>query len=436
MLSFVTRTKVSNLTDDQNLAYNSFLDERNILISGQAGTGKSHLIKKIVSHCERINKTIAVTAMTGAAPCLINGKTIHSWGGLGIGDKSGSFLAEKILKSWPKKIKWQRTKVLIIDEVSMMNASFFDLIEEVARYVRGNEKPFGGMQVVFLGDFYQLPPVSRTGEDDRFCFESERWKSCINNVIILKEVMRQKDPVFQKVLSEVRVGKLSDESSQIIQSRIGIQPDISQGIIPTILYSTKKSVDKINKEEFDKLPDENVIEYETLYDIVGERVTKLREEEFERYKEIIDKENNYEKILQLSIGAQVMLLKNLDQENGLVNGSRGVVIGFDEKDLPLVKFMNQTVETINRQEYIYEISGLTSIVAKQVPLTLAWCSTIHKSQGQSLDYVKINIGKGIFEYGQTYVALSRARNLDGLFIEEFDPKKIKVHPKVVEFFGE
>jgi len=436
MLSFLKASKISNLTDSQNLAYQAFLQGKNILITGQAGTGKSHLVRKIVAHCERIRRTVAVTAMTGAAACLINGKTIHSWGSLGVGDKSAQYLSEKILKSWPKKTKWQRCNVLIIDEVSMMNASFFELIENVARLVRGNERSFGGIQVLLLGDFYQLPPVSKEEEDSRYCFESERWAEVIHEKIILNEIMRQKDPIFQKVLSEVRVGRMSDETIKIIQSRIGIEPDLSSGIIPTMLYSTKKSVDKINKTEFAKLTDPNVIEYETLYEIEGERITKMREDDFLRYQEIIDKENNYEKILQLSIGAQVMLLKNIDQEKGLVNGSRGVVIGFDSRDLPQVKFVNQEVETIDRHDYTYEISSVTNIIARQIPLALAWCSTIHKSQGQSLDCVKINIGKGIFEYGQSYVALSRARNLEGLFIEEFEPSKVKVNPKVSDFFGE
>ena len=150
--------------------------------------------------------------------------------------------------------------------------------------------------------------------------------------------------------------------------------------------------------------------------------------------EDIDREYNYEKTLQLAAGAQVMLLKNLDQEKGLVNGSRGVVTGFNEKDLPMVRFLNGEVEAIGYQDYNYEISAVTEIVAKQIPLALAWCTTIHKSQGQSLDSVKINIGKGIFEYGQTYVALSRARTLEGLYIEAFDLKKVKVHPKVQLYF--
>jgi len=434
-LSNFFTTKISNLTDDQNIAYQSFLAEKNILISGQAGTGKSHLIRKMVAHCERIHKNVAVTAMTGAAACLINGKTIHSWGSLGMGDKSPGYLAEKILKAWPKRTKWLKCKVLIIDEVSMMNASFFDLLEEVARIIKGQDKPFGGIQVIMLGDFYQLPPVAKFGEDNRFCFESEKWNLCIKDTITLTEVMRQKDPVFQKVLSDVRVGRLSPETIEIINSRVGVESDLSNGIKPTILYSTRKSVERINKEEFDKLPGDEVIEYETTYEIIGDRTSKVREDEFQRFIDMVDRENNYDKSLQLAVGAQVMLLKNIDQEKGLVNGSRGVVIDF-ESDFPVVKFMNNEIITINHHEYSYEISSISQIIAKQIPLALAWCTTIHKSQGQSLDCVRINIGSGIFEYGQTYVALSRARSLEGLFIEEFDPKKIRVHPKVADFFGE
>jgi ATP-dependent DNA helicase PIF1 len=159
----------------------------------------------------------------------------------------------------------------------------------------------------------------------------------------------------------------------------------------------------------------------------------MKEEEMKIWIDIIDKDNNYEKSIQITENAQVMLLKNIDQDNGLVNGSRGIVIGF-ENDLPIVRFMNGMTQTIGYAEYSYEISNVSTIVAKQIPLSLAWCTTIHKSQGQSLDSIKMNIGSNIFEYGQTYVALSRARTLEYLYIEEFDPKKIRVHPKVKELF--
>jgi len=432
--NFFTTHKISNLTDDQNLAYQSFIQGKNILITGQAGTGKSHLVKKIVSFCERNQKNVAVTAMTGAAACLINGKTIHSWACVGVGDKSASYYADMIIKAWPKKSKWIKCRVLIIDEVSMMNAHFFELLEEVARIVKNNSLPFGGIQLILLGDFYQLPPVAKGLEDNRFCFESERWEEVMYDKIVLTEIMRQKNMEFQKVLGEVRLGQMSDETIKTIQSRIGIEPDTSSGIKPTVLYSTRTAVDRLNKFEFNKLPSEDVMEYETTYEIVGDRKTPMKPIEMDKWISIVDKENNYEKTLQLTEGAQVMLLKNLDQEKGLINGSRGVIVGFDEGDLPMVKFLNGEIETIGYHDYSYEISHVSEIIAKQIPLALAWCTTIHKSQGQSLDYVKINIGKNIFEYGQSYVALSRARTLDGLFVEAFDPKKVKVHPKVVDFF--
>lgn len=208
MDKFITTQKVSNLTDDQNVAFDAFKEGKNLLITGPAGTGKSHLIRKMAAYSQRLKKTIAITAMTGAAAYIINGKTLHSWGGIGIGDKPAPVIAQKILNSYPKKIKWLRCNILIIDEVSMMNAPLFELLEEVARLVRENEKPFGGIQVVLLGDFYQLPPVGKTEQEQKFCFESPVWTNVIEKTVILREIMRQKDPIFQKILQEVRLGNL------------------------------------------------------------------------------------------------------------------------------------------------------------------------------------------------------------------------------------
>ncbi len=425
----------SSLTGEQNKAYEAFKQGHNLLITGQAGTGKSHLIKKIVDYCNHIEKTVAITAMTGTASSIIGGKTIHSWGSLGIGNREAQYYSERILASWPKKIKWKRCRVLIIDEVSMLTANFFELIEDVARNVRSNSRPFGGIQLVLIGDFYQLPPVFKASEPHKFCFESERWEDVIDQKITLREIIRQKEPIFQKVLSEIRVGRPSRETIDIIRSRIGIIPNTDTGILPTIIYSKRDDVDKINEREFNKLASEEILEYDVHYEITGDKAIKMKDDEYSMWVDIINKDNNYIQTLQLAVGTQVMLLTNLDQERGLVNGSRGIITDFID-GFPYVRFINCEVEKIVHHSYSYEINATTQIIAKQIPLDLAWCTTIHKSQGQSLDYIKINIGCNIFEYGQTYVALSRVRSLEGLFIEEFDESRIRVNPIVAKYFNE
>ena len=429
------KIKPSSLTDDQNEAYEAFKQGRNLLITGQAGTGKSHLITKIVEKCNQMEKTVAITAMTGTASSLIGGKTIHSWGSLGLGNRPPEYYSERILASWPKKTKWKKCRVLIIDEVSMLTAQFFELIEEVARNVRGSSRPFGGIQVILIGDFYQLPPVSKASDPQKFCFESERWEDVIDTKITLKTIIRQKEPTFQKVLSEVRVGRPSRETIDIIRSRVGIKPSTETGILPTIIYSKREDVDKINEREFNKLASQEILEYDVHYEITGEKALKMKDDEYTMWVDIIDKDSNYVKKLQLAVGSQVMLLTNLDQERGLVNGSRGVITDFVD-GFPYVRFMNGDVEKIVHHSYSYEINATTQIIAKQIPLDLAWCTTIHKSQGQSLDCIQINIGRNIFECGQTYVALSRVRSLEGLFIEEFDESKIRVNPVVAKYFNE
>lgn len=427
-----SRRKDNFLNDDQNAALDLVSTGNSILITGEAGTGKSYIIQKIIDQCNKIDRIVAVTAMTGTAASLIGGKTVHSWGSLGIGNRSAEYYSEKILGSWPKKIKWRKCRVLIIDEISMMDANFFELIEKVARLVRGNNRPFGGMQVILIGDFYQLPPVSKSNEPLKFCFESEKWNEVIQNKITLREIVRQKDPIFQNVLSEVRIGKPSIETIKIIESRVNVKPDTDSGIVPTILHSKRNKVDKINEIEFNKLPTSQIVEYNADYEITGDKAIKMKKDELTMWVDLIDKDNNYVKTLQLAIGAQVMLLVNLDQEIGLVNGSRGIIIDFED-GFPLVRFLNGNIQKIIYHSYNYEISLSSEIIARQIPLNLAWCSTIHKSQGQSLDYVQINIGSDIFACGQTYVAISRARSLSGLFIEDFDRHKILVNQKVVEF---
>jgi len=432
--NYFTIPKDPQLSDSQNEAFQYYKLGKNLFITGQAGTGKSFLIKKIIKDCKSIKKEFGVAALTGSAACLINGKTIHSWSYLGHGDKSADYYIDKILKKFPIKMRYWKTKLLIIDEISMMDIEFFELLDEVCRGVRGNQKPFGGIQVILIGDFYQLPPVLKDKEK-QFCFESEIWENSIDVHILLKEIQRQKDTEFQKILQEVRDGNVSQLSIETLIECKFKKLDELCGIIPTKLYSTRKSVDALNQKEFDKLNVDEILDYDVETILLGTKVNKMTSDEIKYLEQQIDKDYPYEQTLSLCIGCQVMLLVNKDVENGLVNGSRGVIIGFEE-DRPKVRFMNGMEEVIDYYEWEYEVNALNKILRKQIPLKLAWAITVHKSQGCTLDCVEIDIGKSIFEYGQSYVALSRVKSLEGLFIKDLDIDKIKSHPKVIKFYQE
>lgn len=432
--NYFTLPKDPQLSDSQNEAFQYYKLGKNIFITGQAGTGKSFLIKKIIKDCKTSKREYGVCALTGAAACLINGKTIHSWSGLGHGEKDAGYYVERILKKFPVKMRYWKTRVLIIDEISMMDIDFFELLDEVCRNVRGNNKPFGGIQIILLGDFYQLPPVLKEKEK-QFCFESPLWTEAIDICCLLREVQRQKDNEFQKILQEVRDGNISQESIETLVSCKFKTIDESSGIIPTKLYSTKKSVDIFNQKEFNKLDVDQIYEYDVESTYLGQKAVKMNLEEKQRLEEQLDKDFPYESELSLCIGCQVMLLINKDVESGLVNGSRGVIINFED-DKPKVRFMNGMEEVIDFYEWEYEINQTNKILRKQIPLKLAWAITVHKSQGCTLDCVEIDIGKSIFEYGQSYVALSRVKTLEGLYIKDIDIEKIKSHPKVIKFYQE
>lgn len=321
--------------------------------------------------------------------------------------------------------KWVKLDVLVIDEVSMLSPTLFDKLEELARRVRMNSKPFGGVQLILCGDFLQLPVVG----EDTFCFESNGWKKCVEEVVHLIEIMRQDDPEFQKVLNELRYGLVSENSKKLLNSRLKVELKNDLGIVPTRIYTTNSEVDFINEEELDKLAvDEKVIfyEYEMEVEVYKYEASK---------PSIID---NFKKSciapakVQLCIGAQVMLLCNLDLENGLANGSRGMVVEFIN-EIPVVLFLNGEKRIIDR--FVWNIEEQEKKIASliQIPLKLAWACTVHKTQSITLDYAVVNLNN-VFEFGQSYVALSRVKNKEGLSIEDIDYLKIRAHPKAVAFY--
>lgn len=413
------------LSEKQNLCLKLMKDGENLFLTGQAGTGKSMVISTFVRLYQH-HKIIAVTATTGTAAVLLNGTTLFSYLGIGLGTASADLLIIQLKKKKMYLKRWMDLDVLIIDEVSMLSPELFDKLELVARSLRHSTKPFGGIQLILTGDFFQLPNIN---QKDMFCFDAETWETCIGkNVIHLDINFRQEeDDVYQKCLNEVRYGILGTDTIKILKARENAVLTNEFGITPTKIYSLNMNVDEENEVQLDKLND-GEIEFKQ-YDLTYKAYKKVN-----MIQEKIKKECNAPLVLQLCKGAQVMLLYNMDIESKLVNGSRGVVHGFDSNDSPIVKFLSGAMRVIPMKVWEIEENGEVAIEVSQIPLKLAYATTVHRSQGATIDYAEVDM-EGIFEYGQAYVALSRVKSLDGLSIKKFQPHVIRAHPKVIQFYS-
>ena len=399
----------------QQDAFEKYCEKKNIFISGYAGTGKSYLINQIYNHAQESGKKIQITAMTGCAAVLLkNAKTLHSWASIGLGNAPIEKLISNI-KKYHKTENWTKLDILVIDEISMMSKTLFELIDAISKKLRKNNRPFGGIQIICSGDFHQLPPI-----ENEFCFESNLWTLTFDKQYIFKENFRQKEDLeYQKVLNEVREGNISPESCKLLIECS--KKEITDEIKPTILYPTKKYADQINQFELITIDTEKYV-YNKSY--VPNILAGPIKDELEKQKGMYDDK------IELKIGCQVMCIANISQEEGIVNGSQGIIISF-VNGYPEVKFKHIT-RVIQPYKWINEKYEDYAVV--QIPLILSWAITIHKSQGITLDMCKLNIGGSVFEYGQAYVALSRVTSRKGLYITSLDISKIKANPKVIEFY--
>lgn len=433
----------ASLNAEQQRAFDAVLAGRSIFITGPGGTGKSFLLQTLYSAYKGLTgKTMAVTALTGCAALLLGpwAKTLHSWAGIGLGRSPADAVARMIAADARKKKRWRSTNCLVIDEVSMLTAHLLEYLDTVGRVVRKCDRPFGGLQVVFVGDFYQLPPVIKDvalapGQADKtFAFESPLWSQTVQEMITLKQIVRQKDPVFQQILNEARIGELSPESYAALEARKTMAWK-RQEIKPTLLFTKNTDVATINENQIMKLTGEDHV-----FTAKTKAPPRMPADIVELFVDKLDKDAPYEVELHLKERAQVMLLVNQDPEAGLVNGSRGIVTGFSAGDgSPLVKFLNGPpfAVRVGPAEWASETSEKAeeTVVRSQIPLKLAYGVTIHKIQGATLDSALVDVGPSTFEYGQAYVALSRARNLEALFVYEIHPKAFRAHPAVKAFYA-
>jgi len=435
------------LSREQQITFDKYVDGHNIFITGPGGTGKSALIKIIAQHAYLNFKNIRITALTGCAAVLLNcnATTLHSWSGIGLGNCTTEELIMKIKKSEYFKSTWNKIDILVVDEVSMLSLKLFNSLNEIGKEIRCNQKPFGGIQLIFSGDFFQLPPVGCKDDPDtqRFCFESDDWNSVFHRdcQIQLVKIFRQTDEIYSTILNQIREGKIKRKSNDLLLQYVG-RPFAENLIVePTKLFPTKNKVEQINIMKMSELKSE-IKEFKITYlkDLPMTKTERIKRQNFTDRD--IQFEWDYlsgnlicEKELKLKKGSQVMCIININTIDGLIlcNGSQGIITDFCElTGCPKVKY-NNGIEIVMVKN-VWASDKIPGIGVSQIPLILAWALTIHKSQGATMDAAEIDVGSGIFECGQTYVALSRVKSLEGLYLTSFDAKKIRINKKVKEFY--
>lgn len=406
------------MNQDQALAI--LKSGRNTFLTGSAGTGKTYVLNQYINYLKARRIPVSITASTGIAATHLEGTTIHAWSGIGIKDSlSPRQLRDLKTKKYLKK-HMEKTKVLIIDEISMLHARQLDLVNQVIRSFRENEEPFGGLQLVLCGDFFQLPPIGGSSESsrDKFSFMSASWLEAKLTICYLTEQFRQSDNDFSDILNEIRSGSVSTGSIDRLNERqensVGgpSAEELLEG--STRLYTHNIDVDRVNQDQLKKLGGST-----KTFDSKLKGNLKLGE--------TISKSIMAPPVLKLKKGAKVMFVKN-NYEKGYLNGSMGEVARYDKEGIPVVRLTNGMNLKAEPEEWrVEDETGKLLVSYTQVPLRLAWAITVHKSQGMTLDSAVMDLGK-TFERGQGYVALSRVKSLEGLRLLGLNDTALQVDP--------
>lgn len=425
----------------------------NLFITGYAGTGKSYILNKLKKKFD-----IDVTSTTGLAAVNVQGQTIHSWSGVGICNRPVKEVVEKILQRTKLKKQISECKILAIDEISMLDAKTFDYIDEVLRNLRDGNKPFGGIQVLLFGDFFQLPPVEKTSG---FCFNSKTWQALGLKTIFLEKIYRQNDENFIKSLNNLRLNRLTQDDIRLFYDREVNYNTYESDILH--IFSTNQEADNYNTFKFNSVQKplhvfNSVDKIHRKRSVIkvdknnpDERLTNFDLKTLEAF----DKSCKAPSALELKEGCRVMLLKNLNFNKGLINGACGTVLELkkseskaesipqqqevmqpqkpEDEEYILVKFDNGVEEVIAKHTFEAYRDGEVVVSREQYPLRLAYGITIHKSQGMTLDKLIVDCNR-IFECGQVYVALSRIKSIDGLYLKSFNPQKVWANGEVLKFY--
>lgn len=397
----------------QGEALNILKTGANAFLTGEPGSGKTHTVNAYVSWLRSHGIEPAITASTGIAATHVGGTTIHAWSGIGIRDYLSAVDLDAISSKEHVVRRLQKASVLIIDEVSMLSGEVLTMVDQILREVRHSDRAFGGLQVVLVGDFFQLPPVSKGGRNASFAFESASWKALNPMTLYLEEQHRQEDAKFCTILTNIRKGTFDHSDMSCISAR-EVTPE-DAGDIPR-LYTHNADVDRINTE---KLASISGASKAYLMDTSGAAplIESLK-------RGCLSPER-----LELKRGAIVMCTKN-NPLAGYANGTLGTVTEFEHSTgYPVIETRDGRLITIAPLEWVVEENGKIRAKLTQVPLRLAWAITIHKSQGTSLDAALIDLSRA-FEYGQGYVALSRLRTLEGLYLLGWNENALAIHPLV------